>query len=52
MKYELLQHAFYLANHIPTIKDMLKLHWQLNALDISAKPPTKHYLGAIARLKF
>ncbi len=38
MKHDLLQHAFYMANHIPTVKDMLKLHWHCNALDITAKP--------------
>jgi hypothetical protein len=52
MKYELLTHAFYMSTHIPTAKDMLKLHWQFNALDITAKPPTKHFIGAIARVRF
>ncbi len=52
MKYELLQHAFYIANHIPTARDMLRLHWQSNALDITAKPPMRHFLGAVAKIKF
>ena len=45
MKYELLTHAFYIANHIPTIKDMMKLHWNYNMLDITAKPPTRACFG-------
>ncbi len=52
MKYDLLQHAFYVANHIPTVKDMMKLHWQFNALDVTAKPPTRHFIGALARVRF
>ncbi len=52
MKYETLTHAFYIAEHIPTMRDMLKIHFKLNSVDITAKPPTKHFIGAIARLKF
>lgn len=52
MKYELLQHAFYIANHIPTVKDMLQLHWQLNAIDVTGKMPAKHILAASAKIKF
>lgn len=52
MKYELLQHAFYMANHIPSVRDMLKLHFQYNAIDVTAKPPTKYFLGAVAKLRF
>lgn len=52
MKYQLLQHAFYMATEIPTFRDMLKLHWQLNSMDITAKPPTKHFVGVVGKLKF
>ncbi len=52
MKNELLQHAFQAAQHIPQIKDMIKLHWHYNALDITAKPPTKHFIGAMAKIRF
>ncbi len=51
MKYDLLRHAFYMAEHIPTYRDMMKLHWHSNALDITVKAPTKHFIGLVAKIK-
>ena len=52
MKYEMLQHAFYMATNIRTAKDMLRLHWQYNALDVTVKPSVKHVLNLTAKVKF
>lgn len=51
MKYELLTHAFYMANHLPSTKDMMHLHWRYNFIDVSVKPLTRHFIGLRLRIK-
>ena len=55
MKHDFLQQAFTAANHIPHITDYLhgaNLHFRENGMDITVKPPTKRFLGLVAKLKF